>query len=98
MGEAQLCRVQGEARSTALVLTRRAAQRAIVHLLAAYGMPQLRQMNANLVRAAGLQPARQERVARQLLDDFDMRDGLLADPGERGAAAAAIAAIARQVR
>src|SRR5260370_24048980 len=60
-------------------------------------MPQLRQMNANLMRAPGLQPAREQRVLRQLFFDLDVGDGFLAQPAHERTSPPAIAAITDQM-
>src|SRR5262245_39478488 len=61
-------------------------------------MADLGEMDADLVRATGFQPAAQKRVPRQALDDFDVRDRLFSHAGNFCAAAAAVAAIAHQAR
>src|SRR5262249_19251554 len=66
----------------------------VVDLVAADRVAGLGQVDADLVRPARLQPARDDRVARQPLGHVHVRDRLLAEPRGPGAAASPVAAIA----
>src|SRR6185437_6488858 len=55
-------------------------------------------MNTNLMRAAGIQAALDQRVISQSLDRFDVRHRALADVGLLRAAAPPVAAVADQLR
>jgi hypothetical protein len=75
-----------------------AMQRAVVNMIAAQGRAALPQVNADLVRAAGLQAAFHERAIPQFLDDANMRYGPLAFTGRLRAATAAVATVSNDVR
>src|SRR5438552_3910639 len=96
MREAKFGCVQGKARGAAFIDNRRALQWAIVDALAADGMAEFPQMDANLVRAPRLQPARDERVSGQGFLDGDVGDGFFAGVFQRRTTAPAVAAIAHQ--
>src|SRR5262245_50913867 len=97
MGETELGGVQGQAGRAALVRLRLLAEFAVVDLLTADRMAQLAQVDANLMGAARLEPARQQRVVLQVFDGIDMRDRLLAGAAQGSAAAPAVAAIADEL-
>jgi hypothetical protein len=78
MYEAELRRVQGKPWSAAVVWDHTTIGPAIVNGFTADGMPSLREMNANLVRASRFELAHEDRVTRQFLEHVDMRDGVLA--------------------
>ena len=61
-------------------------------------MARLGQVNANLVRPPGLQPALQQRVAVEEFQRADVGHRPLADAGQRRAAAAFVAPVADEVR
>src|SRR5260370_11882984 len=88
--------MQSQTGGAASILFGFAARFAIVPFFAADRVAQLGQVNANLMRPAGLQPAAQHRIAGQLFNKLNVRDGLLADARQLGAAAAAVAAISDQ--
>ena len=90
--------MQGQPRGAALVLEHLAVRPLRVHLVAADRVAGFREVNANLVRAARFQPAREQRVTRQPLLDRDVRDRFLPNVGQSRAAAATVPAILNQVR
>ncbi|SRR5712691_9857371 len=96
MPEAQLGGVQGKTGRAAWVRATFAARLAIVHFFATDWMAQLRQVNANLMRSPGFQPAAHHGIAGQFFNQLDVRDGLFADARQLGAAAPTVAAISDQ--
>src|SRR5262245_15876432 len=106
MREAKFGRMQGEARGATGVGHSLAVEGAIVDALAAHGVAQLREMDADLMRAARFQAAGKECVTGERFFDGDVRDGFFAltpgpsprGRGERRAAAPAVAAIAKERR
>ena len=88
--------MQCKSRISAVIRHDAAIRAPIVNRLAAHRMSKLGQMNANLVRAACLQSARKQCIARQFLFHGNVRDRFLALPGIGGAAATPISPIARQ--
>ena len=85
MGKAEFRCVQRQAWSAAFIGARRLLQIAMVDAFATHRMAELREMNADLMRASRFQSARDERISRQRFLDGDVRDGILADVGQRGA-------------
>jgi hypothetical protein len=57
MGKFQVTRVKGDPWRPAGIRQRRSMKRPVVHLLAAKGRSRFSQVDADLVRAAGFQPA-----------------------------------------
>src|SRR6187431_3117799 len=90
MFETKLGRVQGKSRRSAPVLEHFSIGLFHIHLVAADRMPAFRQVDADLMGAAGLEPAGEDRVPRQSLGDFDVGDRLLPDLGQLGAASTTI--------
>lgn len=60
-----------------LVFNRRLIERRPVHRIAAYRIPQFRQMNADLMRSASLKLALNQRVIAESFDRSNMGDGPL---------------------
>src|SRR5262245_1571660 len=90
--------MEGEPRGATRVRFGRTADLPIIHLVPTNRVAPLRQVNAYLVRAARLQPACNQGEPRQLLDRFNVGDGLLALPGLGDAPAPAVTAVAHQAR
>ena len=86
--EAEFGGVEGQPRGAAFVLEHLAVGPLRVHLVAADRVAGFREVNADLVRAARFQPAREQRVTRQPLLDRDVRDRFLPNVGQSRAAAA----------
>jgi hypothetical protein len=96
--EAQFRRVQRQARCLTAVVEYFTAGLSCVDFVAANGMTGFRKVYANLVRSAGLEPARKQGVARQLFFKGNVCDGYLAHFRKLRTAAAAIAAVGNEVR
>src|SRR5262245_21684610 len=96
MLEAQVGGVQGQARRPAAVRQWFAVDGSIVHALAADRRARLAKMDTDLVRAAGFEPALDQREVAQFLQDMDVRNGPLPSAALGGASTPAIAAIGNQ--
>jgi hypothetical protein len=90
------CRMQGRASRAALVRQRLPVHRPIVDPLSTERCSLFPQVNAHLMRAARFQAAFHKREIPKVLHEADMRDGALAMPWLRTAAATAVAAIGNQ--
>ena len=76
MHKAQLGGVKGQAWRTVFIGNHTSIASAIVDRLSTYRMARLRQVNTNLVRAAGFKLTDQNRVFRELLEHGYMRHGM----------------------
>ena len=66
MNQSQFGGMEGQARSAAWILLGRTSRSAIINFLSTYWMAKLRQMNANLVGAAGFEAASEEGITARL--------------------------------
>jgi len=96
MLESQFDRTQGESRRAVGFGPAGSEQGLIVYFLSAQGVAVFGQMNANLMSSARLQSTFNEGIIPDLFNGVDVRHGALANLGQGGASAPAVAAIADQ--
>ncbi len=97
VNEPQCCRVQGQAlwREPAVALHDRRPP--AIHLVAAYRVPSVGQMNVDLMRAPRLQPALDDGEIWQMLERRDVGDGALDDIVTGGLASSPISPVTHEI-